>query len=430
MAQENKERIFISYKRVDKERVFAIKDGIEQATGEKCWIDLEGIESNAQFVAKIVGAIDECEIFLFMRSKEHNNITNLETDWTIREVNYALEEHKNIVIVNLDNTPMPKWFKFMFPNKQEIDATDPDKLARLNKDLCEWLGITPCTIQHPAKVEIPTTPAPSKPTVVQTPVNIEQAKRDALPDGELQVGDLMYKASENSNGLTVCGLVNKAATEIHIPSQIQYGKYTYEVTSIGEHAFYKCSGLTAITIPNSVTSIGKGAFARCEVLTSITIPNSVTSIEKDVFYNCKALTSITIPNSVTSIGGHAFHECESLASIAIPNSVTSIGGWAFSYCFCLTSVTIPDSVTSIGEGAFSRCNSLTSFAIPSRVTSIGEWTFYKCSGLTAITIPNSVTSIEKDAFKECIALRSVMLPKTLTNIHPNAFPAHTKVIHF
>ena len=258
MAQEKKERIFISYKRVDKERVFAIKDGIEQAIGERCWIDLDGIESNAQFVAKIVGAIDECEIFLFMRSKEHNNITNLETDWTIREVNYALEEHKNIVIVNLDNTPMPKWFKFMFPNKQEIDATDPDKLARLNKDLCEWLGITPRTIQHPAKVEIPTTPAPSKPTVVQTPVNIEQAKRDALPDGELQVGDLMYKASENSNGLMVCGLVNKAATKIQIPSQIKYGKYTYEVTSIGEHAFYKCSGLTAITIPNSVTSIGKG----------------------------------------------------------------------------------------------------------------------------------------------------------------------------
>ena len=402
-----KERIFISYKRVDKERVFAIKDGIEQAIGEKCWIDLEGIESNAQFVAKIVGAIDECEIFLFMRSKEHNNITNLDTDWTIREVNYALEEHKNIVIVNLDNTPMPKWFKFMFPNKQEIDATDPEKLARLNKDLCEWLGITSSTVPHPAKVEIPTTPAPSKPTVVQTPVNIEQAKRDALPDGEFQVGDLMYKASENGNGLTVCNPISKETTEIHIPSQIRYGKYTYKVTSIGDRAFYICSGLT-----------------------SITIPNSVTSIEKDVFYSCKALTSITIPNSVTSIGGHAFHECESLASIAIPNSVTSIGGWAFSYCFCLTSVTIPDSVTSIGEGAFSRCNSLTSFAIPSRVTSIGEWTFYKCSGLTSITIPNSVTSIEKDAFKECIALRSVMLPKTLTNIHPNAFPAHTKVRHF
>ena len=105
MSQEKKERIFISYKRVDKERVFAIRDGIEQATGEKCWIDLEGIESNAQFVAKIMRAIDECEIFLFMRSKEHNNITNHETDWTIREVNYALEEQKNIVIYRMGNIP-------------------------------------------------------------------------------------------------------------------------------------------------------------------------------------------------------------------------------------------------------------------------------------------------------------------------------------
>ena len=77
MAQEKKERIFISYKRVDKERVFAIKDGIEQATGEKCWIDLEGIESNAQFAAKIMTAINQCDVFLFMRSKEHNKIVDL-----------------------------------------------------------------------------------------------------------------------------------------------------------------------------------------------------------------------------------------------------------------------------------------------------------------------------------------------------------------
>lgn len=242
MAQEKKERIFISYKRVDKERVFAIKDGIEQATGEKCWIDLEGIESNAQFVAKIVGAIDECEIFLFMRSKEHNNITNLETDWTIREVNYALEEDKNIVIVNLDNTPMPKWFKFMFPNKQEIDATDPEKLARLNKDLCEWLGIGP--------------------TLEPDPAELEKAKRDALPDGEFQVGELWYRASENSSGVTVCGLANEDTTEISIPSQIKYGKYTYEVTSIGEEAFYGCSSLKSIKIPKGLTNIGVDAFPR------------------------------------------------------------------------------------------------------------------------------------------------------------------------
>ena len=141
MAQEKKERIFISYKRVDKERVFAIKDGIEQAIGEKCWIDLDGIESDAQFVAKIMTAIDQCDVFLFMRSNAHNKIVDLTRDWTYREVNYALKKEKSIVFINLDNSQSPDWVSFMFPHQQEIDATDSDKLARLNKDLCEWLKV-------------------------------------------------------------------------------------------------------------------------------------------------------------------------------------------------------------------------------------------------------------------------------------------------
>ena len=286
MAQEKKERIFISYKRVDKERVFAIKDGIEQAIGEKCWIDLDGIESNAQFAAKIMTAINQCDVFLFMRSKEHNKIVDLETDWTYRELNYALAKGKNIVFVNLDNSPMPDWVTFIFPHKQEVDSTDQEKIDRLNKDLCEWLGIGP--------------------TLEPDPAELEKAKRDALPNGEFQVGDLMYKASENGNGLTVCELVNKAATEIRIPSQIKYGTYTYEVTSIGDFAFDGCSSLTSITIPNSVMSIGNSAFAWCEGLTSISIPNSVTSIGWEAFNGCSSLKSIKIPKGLTNIGSDAF----------------------------------------------------------------------------------------------------------------------------
>ena len=407
---QQKQRIFISYKRVDKERVFAIKDGIEQATGEKCWIDLDGIESNAQFAAKIMTAINQCDVFLFMRSKEHNKIVDLETDWTYRELNYALAKGKNIVFVNLDNSPMPDWVTFIFPHKQEVDSTDPDKLARLNKDLCEWLGTSS--------------------TIEQDPVELQQAKREALPEGEFQVGDMMYKASENSNGLTVCGRVNKAATKIQIPSQIKYGKYTYEVTSIGEKAFSGCVSLTSITIPNSVTSIGKTAFYECESLTSITIPNSVTSIGEGAFDSCSSLTSITIPNSVTSIGNSAFAWCDGLTSIIIPNSVTSIGDEAFAWCDGLTSITIPNSVTSIGKGTFEGCSSLTSITIPNSVTSIGDLAFYNCSSLTSITIPNSVKSIGKWAFFDCSSLKSIKIPKALTNIGYHAFPKRTKVIHF
>ena len=143
-----------------------------------------------------------------------------------------------------------------------------------------------------------------------------------------------------------------------IPETVTYNGTTYSVTSIGEEAFYYCTSLTSVTIPNSVTSIGKYAFDDCTSLTSITIPNSVTSIGDNAFEDCSSFTSVTIPNSVTSIGEGTFFICTSLTSITIPNSVTTIGNYAFSSCRSLTSITIPNSVTSIGGETFNGCSSL------------------------------------------------------------------------
>ena len=77
------------------------------------------------------------------------------------------------------------------------------------------------------------------------------------------------------------------------------------VTSIGTKAFYGCSKLTSIEIPNSVVTIGEWAFRGCGTVT-LTLGNSVQSIQTYAFYNTKILGYLTLPASVTSIGNNAF----------------------------------------------------------------------------------------------------------------------------
>ncbi len=120
---------------------------------------------------------------------------------------------------------------------------------------------------------------------------------------------------------------NEYTGAIVIPDSVLYNYNYYKITSIGEGAFYNCTYLSSIKIPNSVTSIGSSAFFGCSGLGSITIPNSVTSISSYAFYQCYQLTSITIPNSVTYIGSFTFHNCIGIDTIIcnslIPPNITS-----------------------------------------------------------------------------------------------------------
>ena len=190
---------------------------------------------------------------------------------------------------------------------------------------------------------------------------------------------------------------NYTQREIVIPASITWEGKKYPVTELGAKCFYKCTGLTSVTIPSSVTSLGDYCFSSCSSLTSVTIPSSVTSIGSYCFAYCSLLSVITIPSSVTSL----------------PDDCFLISG--------LTSITIPSSVTSLGDFCFSGCSSLKSIDIPESVTSLGWGCFCNCTGLTSITIPSSVTKLGSSCFEDCYSLFSVDIKSTSITFGGNCF---------
>lgn len=202
-----------------------------------------------------------------------------------------------------------------------------------------------------------------------------------IPDSVTSIGYTAFEGCASLENITVPDSVKSIGYDAfsdtpwydNQPDGIVYaGKVAYEykgscpasveikegTVGIAAYAFFDCSELEEVSIPDSVISIGVGAFdgtpwydnqpdglvyAGKVVLgfknpwdnyyESAEIDEGTLGIADEAFSDCSDLEAVTIPDSVVYIGAYAFDSCENLASVTIPASVTTIGNFAFGYSF-------------------------------------------------------------------------------------------------
>jgi len=211
-----------------------------------------------------------------------------------------------------------------------------------------------------------------------------------------QCGDSLYWSFDEATGiLTITG---SGAME----------NYSYR----GAPWYSMRDSITGLSLHQGLTSIGNHAFENCMGLTSVTIPTGVTSIGNAAFDNCANITSINIPEGVTSVGRVAFGEM-GIPSITVPASLTSIGDCAFAWNPNLTAIHVDAANTAYCDAdgvlftkdmtrliAYPTGRTASQYTIPAGVTAISGNAFENCAALTELTVPVTVTRVGYAAFNQ------------------------------
>lgn len=182
------------------------------------------------------------------------------------------------------------------------------------------------------------------------------------------------------------------------------GKISNSSQIIQQKEYYKQKDLTNYTINEKINTIGRLAFAESG-LKEIIIPENVTDIEYGAFYGCTSLEKVTIPDTVKTIGTKAFADTPWLDNWL---NGESSGG--------------EDDFLIEGDNILIAYRGKNSFVeIPENVEQIGAEVFKGHSEIKVVSIPDSTTKIEADAFRNCSKLERINGAKNVRNIVRGAF---------
>ena len=190
-----------------------------------------------------------------------------------------------------------------------------------------------------------------------------------------------------------------APAELVIPETVtneETGK-TYTVTTIGYRAFFLCSQLTSVTLPDTIRVIGDYAF-----LTS---------------WGTNMIASMNLPEGLEEIGAYALYYIP--VDFKLPSTLKRIGGSAFAQSG-ITEVHFGDAIEAVDDRAFNFCKKLVKAEL-TKETQNCEGLYLYCDNLAEVTIEDGVTLIPENCFFDCFALTSVVLPESVTELGKSAF---------
>ena len=130
---------------------------------------------------------------------------------------------------------------------------------------------------------------------------------------------------------------------------------------IGPNAFYGCTNLASVTIPEGLEEIGMYAFYQSDIV-SVTFPSSLRTVAQGAFANCKSLKTAVLNEGLEVLGTNEYKDNGDwysgvfqgsvIESVTLPSTLKRIEYNAFRGCANLKSVTLPEGLEYIGMSCF------------------------------------------------------------------------------
>ena len=296
----------------------------------------------------------------------------------------------------------------------------------------------------------------------------------AIPEGVRIIGSSAFEGCVGLKSVSLPSTLERIennAFNVYSSSYTSQANISLENCSrleyIGSYAFYGCTGIEKILLPESVDYVGAYAFAVTKAYdqfmesakdkenendrylivgdgvllaayvrngqTSVTIPEGVRVIAGSAFcgwdtayvpedtsqlstsgiskYNLSyQVTSVTLPSTLETICDRAFFRMMQITELVFPESLTTIGSSAFSFCSSLSDISGGANIAEIGSDAFSFCTSLEFFRFSQNTVSIGAGVFAGCSALEGVYFPQGLAFIGEKQFADgCTSLVEIRI---------------------